>query len=293
MSQGLGFAYCRLVVELAHSTSDPETLRCFAQFARLLDLELHGLFVEDEALLALADLPFAREIRLPTHDWGPMDTDRLERELQQQATMIRRRLEAAVRAAGVANGFEVLRGDPGTCLVEQARATDIIVLAAPDAVVARSSRISSQVQAATHRAASATLLLPPRPHRQHGAVAVVLADPADPSLETAARLAVASGERLLVLVESGSEAAAGLPGRLAASGPPGQRVTIHALAGLGMEDVLAALGGERERLIVMTRNAGPAGGIDAASRIVTLRHCAVLMLPPRDQPQATAAREPR
>ncbi|MDR3538454.1 MAG: hypothetical protein P4L71_18305 [Acetobacteraceae bacterium] len=290
MSQGLDFGYRRLLVELALSASDPETLRSVAQFARLLGLELHGLFIEDEALLALADLPFAREIRLPTHEWGPMDAGRLEHELQQQANLVRRRLEAAVQALGMTHGFEVLRGDPGACLAERSCATDIIVIAPADAAGTRSLRTSAQVHEAAYHADAATLLLPPRPHRQRGAVVVVLADPADPNLETAARIAVAGEERLLVLVPAVTETAAVIA-RTTASGLSGQRITVRSLAGLQPEDVMAALGGEHERLIVMTGGAEPAGGIDAASRIVALRHSAVLMVPPRGRPRLATARE--
>ena len=48
---------------------DRDTLRAAAEFARLLQLEMLGVFIEDRALLGLGALPFARELRLPGHDW--------------------------------------------------------------------------------------------------------------------------------------------------------------------------------------------------------------------------------
>ena len=63
-------AYRKVIVGLCHGAADAATMRTAAEFAQLLGLDLHCLFIEDEALLALAELPFAREIRLPTHTWS-------------------------------------------------------------------------------------------------------------------------------------------------------------------------------------------------------------------------------
>ena len=60
----------RVIVGLCYGAPDAETMRTAAEFAHLLSLNLHCLFIEDEALFALAELPFAREIRLPTHTWS-------------------------------------------------------------------------------------------------------------------------------------------------------------------------------------------------------------------------------
>jgi hypothetical protein len=53
--------YRRLVMELSDA-ADRTTMRQAAGFARLLDTELHALFVEDETLLHASAPRFAREI---------------------------------------------------------------------------------------------------------------------------------------------------------------------------------------------------------------------------------------
>jgi hypothetical protein len=273
-------SYRRLIVELASGAPDPATLAVAAAFARLLDLELLGLFVEDEALLTMADLPFAREIRLPTHHWDPIDPVRLQQELRQHAALMRQRLRQAVRAHGIADVFEVMRGDPAACLAERSGAGDIVAFAAPagdgpliSARLRRGRDVVCQVDAAV-------LLIPPALRRTHGPVAVVLASSGDRSLETAADIAAAAGERLLVLSASGTDAMREVLPRVAAHGLAADKVTLRALPGLQPDDVAAGLAGERERLIVMTRGAEPAAEIDAANSLALQHRVPVLLVGP-------------
>src|SRR5581483_5890327 len=123
----------RLIVELAHGATDARTLRAVAELAASLQLELHGLFIEDEDLLGLAELPFAREIRLPTHDWQKLEAGRVAAELQHAAGEAHRLLRSLAEALGIAIAFEVRRGDPGKMMAAVASGGDVIVLAAPAA----------------------------------------------------------------------------------------------------------------------------------------------------------------
>jgi hypothetical protein len=280
MSQGTGVAYRRVILELAHGASDPVTLDAAARFAHLLDLELHGFFVEDEALLALADLPFAREIRMPAYRWNPIDPGRLADELRQEAQLVRRRLDAVVQALGVPNAFEVVRGDPASWLAEQSGETDIVVIAAPATTGADLSYTIARVHAAAHRAEAAVLLLPPRSQQQSGIVVAVLAEASDPSLAIAARIAEAAGERLLVLVPASTEAEQSVAEWAANRGIGARMLTVRALPGLQPDNIIAALSRQRVRLIVMTRAAGPANGLEAASRIGMACNAAVLLAAP-------------
>ena len=83
-----------------------------ARLARLLEAELRGIFVEDEALHALAALPFAREFRLPGHAWTRMAAPSLGGDFAQ----LRRLLRDAAAEMGIEPAFEVMRGDPAACL---------------------------------------------------------------------------------------------------------------------------------------------------------------------------------
>ena len=131
MSDQARSAYRRLILDLCHGASDAETMRAAAEFARLLGLDLYCLFIEDEALLALAELPFAREIRLLTHDWSPIDADTIEAELRQAANETRRLLDEIIQGVGISSEFAVLRGDPAACIAALCRSGDIVVIAEP------------------------------------------------------------------------------------------------------------------------------------------------------------------
>jgi hypothetical protein len=277
-------AYRRLILELYHGAADAATMRSAAEFARLLDLDLHCLFIEDEALFALAELPFAREIRLPTHQWSPIDADTMAAELRQAAAETRRALDEIIRSVGVASAFEVLRGDPAACIAAVCQAGDIVVVAQPGPPIARTTHGIAQAQAAAHGSAAAVLLLPARFQPRRGPVVAVLADAVDASLDVACRIATAAGEGLALLLpetlaESGERAGVDAARQRAWTlGLRPERITVHRVRGAQAEDVLHALAGLRESLIVMTRAAFAAGDAAGASRIAAARGAPVLLI---------------
>jgi hypothetical protein len=218
--------YQRLVVELSHG--DGDALRDAAEFARLLGIDLHGLFVEDESLFGLAGLPFAREFRPAGNGWTPLNPDRIEADLRHAAEAMRHRMTAIVRDMGVPNAFEVMRGDPAAVIAEQISGSDIIVIAEPAARIGLAFDRMLQAAAA---AAGAVLLMPARRRRMRGPVVAIARDGNDPALSTAAAIAQASDEALHVYPD---------------------------------KDLPDALSGEQERIVVMTRDHNAAAAMDMA-----------------------------
>jgi len=279
MSDQARSAYRRLILDLCHGTSDAESMRAAVEFARLLGLDLHCLFIEDEAVLALAELPFAREIRLPTHDWSPIDVSTIEAELRQAANQTRRLLDKIIEGIGISSEFEVLRGDPAACIAALCRSGDIVVIAEPGPPVGRTSYSVMRLQAAAHESAASVLLLPTRLRPRRGPVVAVLADAADVSLDVGCRIATAAEEDLVILLPEPLAAAADRAGeRARALGLPRERVTVRPVPGAQADDVLRALSGVRERLIVMTRASSAASDAAGASRIAAARGVPVLLL---------------
>ncbi len=185
-----GAARRRLIVELCHGAADRQTLQIVAEFASVLELDLHGLFIEDEALMTLAELPFARELRLPTHEWQKLETGRIAAELQRAAQDAQRLLREAAEALGVRNAFEVRRGDPAATIAAVASGSDVIVVAEQTATPAGGlAPAASRLHAAAHGSAASLLLLPGRqlPRRllpRQGVVAAVLVDAGRPECGT-------------------------------------------------------------------------------------------------------------
>jgi hypothetical protein len=232
----------RLVLELGHGAADPETMRQAAAFARLLDAELHALFVEDETLLHASALPFSREISPLSYQWRPLEQDRLEAELRAAADQARRHLEAVALAIGVRRGFEVCRGDLASHVTETCAASDIVVVASPRGMGTRGMHGFRRLHETAGLSAAAVLHLPPDAGRAHGPVVAVVTGMDDSSLGVARLIAAQGKERLLVL-----------------AGVAGDDASVRIIPGTTPPDIVAALSDTRERLIVLTRDASRDG----------------------------------
>jgi hypothetical protein len=99
----------RVVISLdAVSESDP-AIDTAARLAARWRVPLHGVFVEDEELIGLAGLPFARQVTLAT-GLEPLTKDHVEDHFRAFAARLRGELAAAAARYGVAWSFEVMRG---------------------------------------------------------------------------------------------------------------------------------------------------------------------------------------
>jgi hypothetical protein len=250
----------RLILDLYWGAADPATIAAAAEFARLMGLDLHGLYVEDEAVHALAALPFAREFRLPTHEWGAIEAGRIADEYRAAALRAQRTLMRATEALGIAHAFEVLRGDPTASLTARSRRGDIVLFTEPRGAGDRSSRAFIRLWQAALSSPASVLLVPVRLSRQRGSVAAVLARAGDPAVATAARIARAAGEDLLLLIP-----ARGHPTReeavasARALGIPERSIQTRVLPARSSDGILHALADCPERMLVLEREtlAGP------------------------------------
>jgi len=271
----------RLVLEFSQGRADVQTMRTAAQFAAMLDLGLHGLFIEDTSMLALAELQFVREIRLPTYEWQTIDAERMQAELRHTAAEARRMLNEVAAAIGVPNAFEVLRGDPGDMIAATLSADDVVVLAAPPHAGMRLAPGFARLYEAVDRSPASVLLLPVGFTPRHGFIVALLGSADDSSLIPAAQIAVRSKENLLLLFpQNGEQFVRDTEEHAVALGMEPSHVMTRRVRALQAEDVLHALGHARDRLIVVTRHTYPAGGIVEASRIASDRGVPVLLVAP-------------
>lgn len=218
--------YRRVLLDLPPREADRNVLQAAAEMARLLDAELHAVFVEDPALAILADLPFARELRLPTHDWQPMTGARLAQEMRAAIGKARRDLAAMRAAAGVRGDTEVQQGDPASLIATICTASDIVVVASPARAVERAMGVHTQRSLAAYHCTASVLMLPPTRMSHQGAIAVLAGDRAE-SRAVAMEIAARAGATVVELAPAGQRAA----------------------------DILAALHAVPARLLVLTRGA--------------------------------------
>jgi len=101
----------RIVVALDASASSLSSLEAAARLAARCRAELVGLFVEDENLLRLADLPFAREVQPSGATERPLAAAQVARSLRVQAERARRTLGRIAGELAISNSLEVVRGN--------------------------------------------------------------------------------------------------------------------------------------------------------------------------------------
>lgn len=86
------------------------TIDLAVEIAASVQTRLHGLFIEDENLLRIADLPCTREITFLTAQERPTDVQQMQRSLRSMAEQFRKYLEQAANASQVIWSFDTVRG---------------------------------------------------------------------------------------------------------------------------------------------------------------------------------------
>jgi len=275
-----GSKFRRAVLGLEHHPSR-HGLSLAVDVARLLGLDLFGLFVEDESLMHLAALPFARELD-PLGGWRAVDAAQLARDLQMAASGAQRAFVAAARSLPTSCEFVAMRGSMAAAIASHARPDDIVVLSAPSMVGEYAAERFPLLIDTALRSAAAVLLIPRQIARQAGDVVAIAARPDDPSIHLAAGIARAASEEL-VIIELFDEVAA------SRSAEPADRRATRKTARAAVSDpalLLAAFRGERERLVVLTQAAAAAS---LPTMVASWRRVPVLVIAADDQARAEAA----
>jgi len=99
----------RIAVAVAGAHPRPQLLEAITALAAESAAELSGVFLEDEDLLRLAELPFAQEISRVTSTARPLHAAALQRELRVQAASAERLLAGTAERLGVAWSFRIAR----------------------------------------------------------------------------------------------------------------------------------------------------------------------------------------
>jgi nucleotide-binding universal stress UspA family protein len=130
----------RVVVPLDAASEHRTAIETAARLAARAKAPLHGIFVEDEDLLRLASLPFARQFTLGAGA-EPLTTEQIELHLQVAAERARRELVAAAGRHGVACSFEIVRGASESALTGASQ-HDLVVAGALTRPIAGNFRVA-------------------------------------------------------------------------------------------------------------------------------------------------------
>ncbi|MGH7082054.1 MAG: hypothetical protein ACREFV_06265 [Acetobacteraceae bacterium] len=273
--------YRRVLVMVREGHAEAPAFRLAAELAHFLALDLEGLFVEDEALVALSALPFARELRVPGHTWQTLDPIRMLEDFRISAGRAHQLLAEAAAELGLEAAFSVRRGDPFATLTDAVDANDILVLAEPGAVGAPALRARGRDIFRDGR--SGVLLLPPRAVKRRGSIAVLLPGEGSDLVGIGAAMARAAAENLILIApsrdpwgrttsESRDEAA------LRNAGLPPSRVHRRHVPTDDAGLIALALRAAGARLLVLDRASLGADARGFLARLLTEAAAAVLLL---------------
>jgi hypothetical protein len=189
----------RIVVPLDAAGENLVAIDTAARLAAHAKAPLHGIFVEDEDLLHLARLPFARQITLGARA-EQLTTEHVELHLRIAAERARRELFAFAERHGVTGSFEILRGASESALTG-ASERDLVVACALTRPIAGHFRVGCRWWSSIE-AMSGPILLARQAWSASGAVVMLLRD-RDPAavrlLEAAAQIAEAADAPLTVI----------------------------------------------------------------------------------------------
>ena len=136
----------RILVAVDASPHSLAALEAAVDLAARFQAELAGLFVEDENLLRLADLPFVSEIGIFTASRRRIEGEELERQIRVQRRRVRQVFTIQTDRAHVTRSFRVVRGTVLSEVLAAASEADVLVLGRAGWSLLRRGRLGSTVR---------------------------------------------------------------------------------------------------------------------------------------------------
>jgi hypothetical protein len=285
-------AFKRMLLGVHQSAPDSAAVGIAAEFARLLRLDMMAVIIEEPQIAGLSALPHAREFRLLSRRWQPLDRELMARELELSVIAARRLLSGVAASHRISCAFEVVKASPNQAVRSLSRATDIILLPEPRSALDKIVGPFPQFSVAALQSEAAVMFAPRQSGSSHGPVVAIAATPDDPSIDTAISIAAATNEKIiLVAAFADPQAMDQAIGTGAERSLVQEVITVPTWALTDDKSLSSRLGERRERLIVMTRI--PANGQNDAMgfALSSARRVPVLLLEPA--PTAAGAKGQR
>jgi nucleotide-binding universal stress UspA family protein len=191
----------RILVALDASPESLAALDHAANLAARLQAELEGLFVEDEDLINLAQLPFAREISRLTNVVRSLDRATLEEDLRNQAALARMALRQKAEAMQLRWSFRVVRGRLEGAIQSASASADLVAMGRRRRTIGGEALGRTSASMARRLACSVLMALPQQ-DRPDAPVATVYMDwpCGNSALDLAVRTAREEHRPLLIIV---------------------------------------------------------------------------------------------
>jgi hypothetical protein len=189
----------RILLEVTSSLANSaEYIEIASDFAQALRAELTALFIEEEQLFELSDLPVSCAVQPGTQQIFRLDRQLMEEAVIQQARLFRRTLSKRADEAKLQWSVEVRRGDPLHLIRSSVSKNDIVVLSG----TATDRTLHAKLELAWKIGAAAGILVAAPGWRNVRGAITVLQDTrltAVEEMKLAEQLAAALDEKLVVL----------------------------------------------------------------------------------------------
>jgi nucleotide-binding universal stress UspA family protein len=189
----------RILVALDATRAGQSALESAALLAEALQYELVGLFVEDSDLLALANLPFSREVRR-SGVIQEIDPAALQKEVEAHAAAARYAVRQAALRRNLRWSFRSVRGDVDAVVTAAAAEVDIVCVSRRGPGRYRRAPMASPARVALERQAP-VLVAGQLTDRIDKPIAVIIdqAESGQASVRLAGRIAAKAKTGLVVL----------------------------------------------------------------------------------------------
>lgn len=270
----------RIVVNVSADTR-ADVFDAAADIARWLRADLAGLFIEDESVLGIADLPFAAEVAVAGAA-RPLRRDDIERAFRAASAGARRRFESAAHQARIAATFARERGAVRTIVERIAGPADIVMYVEPGRAIERACAVTSGIFTAAFASRGSVLYVPEAGLAWRGGVAALVDGNAGrPVLAAAATIASASRAPLTVATRKPGSALHELVDEILRDleGEPPQ-VDILEIGEGGTAAALAPDGALGDRMVVLARTSDVFASPEAVRLIAGRRRAPLLLVEP-------------
>ncbi|MEZ5850692.1 MAG: hypothetical protein R3D68_08610 [Hyphomicrobiaceae bacterium] len=224
----------RVVLQLSGCAPSPIALEAALRVARAFQSEIESLFVEDQQLLDLASLPFAREISRTGGKRLAMSPEAMARQMRALASSLHRQISRMARDAEVPIRATVVRDEPVSAVARACAACgpwNVVAIAEP---LTRANAALLQQLFGAVADATGIVIVGPKAKRTKGPVIVAVEELShlEPMVRAAQRLVAEDGGEgiLAILIAENDAEAQQLEGQARLVLPPGTAVTLVRLS---------------------------------------------------------------
>ena len=269
----------RIVISLGATHDSAPSLEAAERLATALKAELHGLFVEEQALVDLSNLPIPHAVLSRAGSAGPLNPQAMEAVFERGAHACRRALSACARHARLEWSFDIARGEALQAVSKRVSSDDLIVV--QQSAFGHTAGDLLEMARAVSRQAGLVCVISKTPRSRVGPVVVL--DDGDElgrqAVDLARRIAKSAEVPVSLFIVAADQAAAKAIERRDLDVLEGVgKVSVNWFQSGNVDQIAAALRDARPRFVVADIEGGPFGDTTQASYLLRAAGAPVVLL---------------